>query len=150
MIELSTIEASANLVVERNKILLIEEQDPLIEGRWNFPGGMREPGESLIDCAIREGKEETGLTLKPVGFLCLCQQPKCQQIGGRDLTMIVFESQAMGGKLTNSKAQWFTSLEIERMSRKGKLVHPYILYALKHYAETQETNLNNIMIYPPG
>jgi len=31
---------------------------------WSFPGGKVDPGESCHDCAIREIKEETGLTIR--------------------------------------------------------------------------------------
>ncbi len=34
-------------------------------GSWDCPGGRREPGESLIECAVREVGEETGLRLAP-------------------------------------------------------------------------------------
>lgn len=42
-------------------------------GLWCFPGGSMELGETLVDCAVRETLEETGLQLKnaaiPEGWL---------------------------------------------------------------------------------
>lgn len=32
---------------------------------WSIPGGSREPGESVVECALREVWEETGLQLEP-------------------------------------------------------------------------------------
>ena len=32
---------------------------------WSIPGGWREPGESVLECALREVWEETGLRLGP-------------------------------------------------------------------------------------
>lgn len=34
-------------------------------GTWSFPGGHLEPGESVVGCAVREVREETGLELTP-------------------------------------------------------------------------------------
>jgi 8-oxo-dGTP diphosphatase len=34
-----------------------------MKGKWNGLGGKFEPGESPEDCAVREIKEETGLTV---------------------------------------------------------------------------------------
>ena len=34
-------------------------------GYLDFPGGSREPGESAIDCALRETVEEVGLIIPP-------------------------------------------------------------------------------------
>jgi ADP-ribose pyrophosphatase YjhB (NUDIX family) len=43
---------------EQGRMLLIKRTD---SGVWSFPAGGMEIGESLVDCAIRETWEETGL-----------------------------------------------------------------------------------------
>ncbi|MBT9386657.1 NUDIX hydrolase [Pseudooceanicola sp. CBS1P-1] len=35
---------------------------------WDFPGGGRDPGESAVDCVIREAREELNLRLRPEDF----------------------------------------------------------------------------------
>lgn len=42
---------------ETRRILMVENDN----GTWSLPGGMREPGETLQEAAMREAKEETGL-----------------------------------------------------------------------------------------
>lgn len=60
-------ELSSGIVVCRKigsntEFLLLERR----EGFLDFPKGHIEPGESEIEAAIREVKEETGLSLEPV------------------------------------------------------------------------------------
>src|SRR6476620_6700944 len=38
------------------------------ESCWNFPGGLIDPGESIIDAAVRETHEEIGVQVNPVDF----------------------------------------------------------------------------------
>ena len=45
-------------------VLLIKRGKPPSLGSWSFCGGTLELGETLVQCAIREAKEETGLTLR--------------------------------------------------------------------------------------
>ncbi len=40
-----------------------------LAGKAEFPGGKCEPGESFADCAIRECREETGLSVVPQELL---------------------------------------------------------------------------------
>ena len=58
--------------VELTTMVMIENpvtSEVLVQNRtgrwpgWSFPGGKVDPGENFNDCAIREIKEETGLTI---------------------------------------------------------------------------------------
>jgi ADP-ribose pyrophosphatase YjhB (NUDIX family) len=57
-------------VVRRgSRILLAQRSVPPGVGRWGFPGGMQELGETVHRCAERELLEETGIVAEPVATL---------------------------------------------------------------------------------
>lgn len=56
-------------IMSDDQVLLVQEADPEDEKRWNLPGGHIEPGESIIDGAVREALEETGLQVTLTGLL---------------------------------------------------------------------------------
>lgn len=52
--------AAAVAIVKEGKILMLRRRD---NKKWTMPGGTLELGENLINCALREVKEETGLNI---------------------------------------------------------------------------------------
>ena len=52
-------------VNHRGEVLLLQDQDPGRPGilRWGTIGGAVDPGESLVDAAVREMHEETGIVI---------------------------------------------------------------------------------------
>jgi 8-oxo-dGTP diphosphatase len=54
-------------VVRRGgRVLLAQRSVPPGIGRWGFPGGLQELGETAHQCAQRELKEETGIDADPL------------------------------------------------------------------------------------
>lgn len=53
-------------VVQAAGGIVLNEQDEILfmfrRGKWDLPKGKLDPGESLEECAVREVKEETGLS----------------------------------------------------------------------------------------
>lgn len=50
---------------DQGRVLLEKRSD---NGMWGLPGGRIEPGESVLECAIRETLEETGLSVQVTGL----------------------------------------------------------------------------------
>ena len=59
-------DATLVFVVRDGRILLIHKKRGLGAGKINGPGGRREPGETFDDCAVREVREELGVTPRDV------------------------------------------------------------------------------------
>ena len=64
------IQVAAALIVGEGRYLITQRRaDVHLGGLWVFPGGKREPGESLEDCLRRELREELGIEISsPVLF----------------------------------------------------------------------------------
>jgi 8-oxo-dGTP pyrophosphatase MutT (NUDIX family) len=65
---------ACNLLVtnEFGEILLQQRRDT---GQWALPGGAQELGETPSECAVRECREETGVTARVTGFLGVYSDP---------------------------------------------------------------------------
>ncbi len=51
------------------QVLLIRRGKPPRMGEWSIPGGRMEMGETVADAALRELREETGVTAELLGLI---------------------------------------------------------------------------------
>ncbi len=56
------------VVFNENKILLVKEES---DNKWSLPGGWADVGLTPAEVAVKECKEEAGLTVEPVKLLAL-------------------------------------------------------------------------------
>ena len=59
------------VIFENEKLVLVRRGQPPLDGRWTFPGGVVELGETIEQAVIREVKEETGWSVRVVKELAL-------------------------------------------------------------------------------
>lgn len=52
---------AAAVIRDGDKVLIAQRQGGPLAGKWEFPGGKLEPGESPEQCLARELKEELGI-----------------------------------------------------------------------------------------
>jgi 8-oxo-dGTP diphosphatase len=57
------------VVVRGDKALIVQRAQQPNAGRWGFPGGVLELGETVGEGAMRELLEETGVVAEPAGTL---------------------------------------------------------------------------------
>ena len=60
---------AAAVVVQADRVLLAQRRNPPDAGLWGYPGGHVEPGETVAETAIRELREETGVSARPLRIL---------------------------------------------------------------------------------
>ena len=61
------------IILDNESRILLEKRSD--NGMWGVPGGAIEPGESVINAAIREVKEETNLDIEIDGLLGIYSEP---------------------------------------------------------------------------
>jgi 8-oxo-dGTP pyrophosphatase MutT (NUDIX family) len=52
------------MLEQDDHLLLVQEAAPEIYGKWNQPAGHLDPGETLLACAVREAREESGYVVE--------------------------------------------------------------------------------------
>lgn len=95
---------------EEPKVLLIQRGNEPYKGYWAFPGGFMNMEETAEECAVRELKEETGLTVKQIqqigAYSKVDRDPRGRTISITYLA-IVDAPAAVSGMDDAAKAAWF-------------------------------------------
>jgi 8-oxo-dGTP diphosphatase len=66
---LDVVQVVGAAVVDGNRVLVAQRSGGPFDGRWEFPGGKVEPGESDLSALVRECEEELGVAIVPQAFV---------------------------------------------------------------------------------
>ncbi len=103
------------------RCLLIQRVQAVDIGRWGFPGGGLEVGETITECAERELLEETGVEAKALGVLTaydfIRRDPDDRVSVHFVLVCVVLDWRSGEGELREPESHaaigWFTPEEVE-------------------------------------
>ena len=107
------IEVVAALIRDENRVLLCRRPDGKAQGgKWEFPGGKIEPGETGEAALERECREELDVTLAVGSALADVNQDYPE----RSVHLTLFEAQIASGtprRLEHSEIRWVLPEQIE-------------------------------------
>jgi ADP-ribose pyrophosphatase YjhB (NUDIX family) len=129
--------ASAIVTDDEDYVLLHRRRD---SGRWALPGGVMDIGETIAQCAEREVKEETGLTVEAYRLVGVYSDPDHVFAYGdgevRQEFSLCFACRILGGNISKSNE----SLEVRFwpvQDLDGLDMHPSIRLRISHYLSDQ-------------
>lgn len=102
------------ILVDHDKICLVQEAKGPWAGKWNIPLGHLETGETMSTGTKREVKEETGYDIELTSLLPL-QNASCENV-----FRVLYVGKVIGGspeeriKTDTSAVDWFTIEEIQQ------------------------------------
>ena len=107
--------AVGGIVVGDAGILLVRMAYGPTKGRYMFPGGLVDPGETLDHAVVREVLEETGVTAEPLGVCAV----RSRFDGLKNDTYVMFLLRPLAGTPTphgreNDDVRFFALAELDR------------------------------------
>ena len=85
--------ATALPVTDEGKVILIRRAIPPGVGTWAQPGGFLEADETVVQGAVRETVEETGLVVELTGIVGIYPQPRASVV------IVAYAATIVGGEL---------------------------------------------------
>ncbi|MGH9108671.1 MAG: NUDIX domain-containing protein [Acidimicrobiales bacterium] len=129
--------ASAVVADDRGRILLARRRD---NDLWTIPGGGMEPGETIVETALREVEEETGLRVEVIRLVGIYSSPRhvVEYTDGevRQQFSVCFAARPVAGILRpseeTSEVRYVDPVELD-----GLDVHPSIRLRIRHFTENR-------------
>lgn len=139
---------AANSVVPSTTAVVTDDQDRILLIRrrdndlWALPGGGMDLGESIVDTAVREVKEETGLDVEVTGLIGVYTNPRhvMAYTDGevRQQFSLCFRTRLIGGELRidseSTDIAWTPPQDIPSLN-----MHPSMRLRIQHYLEHRPT-----------
>jgi ADP-ribose pyrophosphatase YjhB (NUDIX family) len=101
-------------ILQGDRVVMVREGRAHKRGEWNLPAGRVDAAESILDAAIRETREESGLTirLRSLGGIYIYTSRL-----GEDVVRFNFIAEALAGDLTADgdeilEVRWMTLDEV--------------------------------------
>jgi 8-oxo-dGTP diphosphatase len=114
---------------DHGRALLIQRRD---NHRWEPPGGVLEPGETITDGLRREVREETGLDVEPVALTGVYKNMK------RAIIALVFRCKITGGSITTNEEvtafRWARSADVAELADEAYAIRVLDALADEAYA----------------
>ena len=102
----------AAIIKEKDQILIAQRhsKDPLA-GKWEFPGGKLEPGETPEECLVREIREELQVELEIASFY----DDNIYRYNDNAIHLLFYWAEILGGEVTpivHDDVKWTTIKEL--------------------------------------
>ena len=130
------------IVHDEGRFLLIQEATGADRGRWYLPAGGVRPGESLVEAAIRETREESGIDITPRALLWIEDESRVYEQdlwAGRWRFILRAEPDKPGQRPgpTNDSldARWLTFEEIQKLPLRSLEVLSILAEATRGHPE---------------